>query len=346
MKRLLFIAWLLLFAQEMVLGQNHFVAIQYHHFGDATPPSTSVTLEQFKQHLTYLETHRFTVLPFDKALHLLRTGQQLPRRSIVITIDDAYLSIYSQAFPLLKQKKWPFIVFVSTEPVDKRHKGFLTWPQLREMVKNGASVGIHSHTHPYMVREKAKMTSGRWKKWAREEIETSRRRIKKELGVDAGLFAYPYGEFNLELKEIVSELGLVGVGQHSGVIWSKSDFLALPRFPVSGDYAAISGFSVKVNALPLPVVALTPAEHILSGSDKLPTLHLRLAPGDYRVDRLQCFASGQGRIEIKWTDRTNLALAVIPKQALPMGRSKYNCTAPQAGSNRYYWFSRQWLRLK
>ncbi|MFH2129249.1 MAG: polysaccharide deacetylase family protein [bacterium] len=330
----------------MAVGQDHVVVLQYHHFGDTTPASTSVSLKLFQQQLAYLETHRFTVLPFEKALRLIRTGEALPPRSVVITMDDAYLSIYSQAYPLLKEKGWPFMVFVSTEAVEKGHKGFLTWPQLREMMKNGASVGSHSHTHPYLVREQTRMPPDKWKQWAREEIETSHQQIKEALGVDTGLFAYPYGEFNLALQAIVAELGLVGVGQHSGVIWPGSDFLALPRFPVSGEYGAIPEFAVKVNALPLPVVAMEPADPVLSGSNIQPVLRLRLAPGDYALDRLRCFASGQGAMEIQWIDRPNLALAVIPKQALPMGRSKVNCTAPQAGSGRYYWFSRQWLRLK
>jgi poly-beta-1,6-N-acetyl-D-glucosamine N-deacetylase len=334
------------FAQVMGFAQNHFVAIQYHHFGDRTPPSTSVTLEQFKQHLNFLETNQFSILAFDKALRLIRLGKRLPLRSVVITIDDAYLSIYNQAFPLLKQKGWPFTIFVSTEAVDKGFKGFLTWSQIKEMSKNGASIGLHTHTHPYLVREQTKMTFNRWKKWAREEIDTSHQRIKKELGVNVALFAYPYGEFNLALKEIVAELGLIGVGQHSGVIWSNSDFLALPRFPVSGKYADITGFSLKLNALPLPIISVEPAEPIVFGKDKRPKLHLRLAPGNYLKDRLRCYASGQGSMEVTWSDQSKLTLTITPKRALPFGRSKYNCTAPQIGSNRYYWFSRQWLHLK
>ena len=330
----------------MGFAQNHFVAIQYHHFGENTPPSTSVTLEQFERHLDFLDTQQFTVLAFDQALRLIKLGKQLPPRSVVITIDDAYRSIYTVAFPLLEKKGWPFIVFVSTGAVDKGLKGFLTWPQMKEIAKNGASFGIHSHTHPYLVREQEKLTFGQWEKWARAEIETSRKRIKKELGVTVDLFAYPYGEFNLALKRIVAELGLVGVGQHSGVIWSKSDFLALPRFPVSGSYADIKDFSLKLNALPLPVISVEPEEPIVLGMNQRPTLHLRLAPGDYLMDRLRCYASGQGRIEVQWKNRTKLTLSVTPKQALPIGRSKYNCTAPQVGSGRYYWFSRQWLRLK
>ena len=346
MKQLLLLGWFLLFMQVVGVSQHHFVAIQYHHFGNASTPSTSVTMEAFKQQLAYLETHQFTVLAFEEALRFIKTGEQLPLRSVVITIDDAYLSIYKQAFPLLRQKGWPFTIFVSTESVDKEYKGFLTWSQIKEMSGKGASIGIHSHTHPYLVREQSKMTFDHWEKWARMEIKTSRQRIKKEIGVDADLFAYPYGEFNLALKEIVAELGLVGVGQHSGVIWSKSDFLALPRFPVSGRYADIAEFSLKVNALPLPVIAVKPAESVLSARDKQPTLYLRLAPGNYLIDQLRCYASGQGSIAVKWNSRTNLTLAVIPKRALPIGRSKYNCTAPQIGSGRYYWFSRQWLRLE
>lgn len=346
MKHLLLFSWVFFSAQVMGMAQHHFVAIQYHHFGDTTPFSTSVTLEQFEQHLTFLEKYQFTVLGFDKALQLIRSGEQLPLRSAVITIDDAYRSIYDLAFPLLKQKGWPFTIFVATQPVDKGLKGFLTWSQMKEMAKNGASFGIHSHAHPYLVREQAKMSFEQWEKWAIAEIETSQRRIKKELEIDTKLFAYPYGEFNLALKKIVAVLGLVGVGQHSGAIWSGSDFLALPRFPVSGKYADITEFSVKLNALPMPVISMEPAEPVVYGTDTRPTLHLKLAPGNYLMNRLQCYATGQGSIKVKWSNRANLTLDVIPKQALPIGRSKYNCTAPQAGSDRYYWFSRQWLRLK
>jgi peptidoglycan/xylan/chitin deacetylase (PgdA/CDA1 family) len=329
-----------------LLAEDHFVVLQYHQFGSDTPVSTSVTLEQFDRQLTYLEQNGFVVRSFQESLARLQTGQPIPDKSVVLTMDDAYASIYHHAFPRLKQKKWTFTVFVSTEAIDQRHPDFMSWNQLREMKAAGVEFGSHSHTHPYLVRERQRRMFADWSAWVRNEIQFSRRRLKEELTIDSRLFAYPYGEYNLELKEIVAELGLIGVGQHSGVIWSGSDWLALPRFPVSGIYAEIGDFSQKVHALPLPVLEEEPTEPVLTDGTNRPVLRLRLADGAYRPDSIHCFASQQGEIGVKWIDRTKRQLEVVPKQSIPLGRSKYNCTAVQEGSDRFFWFSRQWLRLK
>lgn len=346
MKHYLWLTLILLFLPFALPAAGQIVALQYHQFGTDSPASTSVTPDQFERQLAYLERNGFTVLSLRQSLAQLRVGQPLPDKSVVLTIDDAYASIYQYAFPRLKQRRWPFTIFISTQAIDQRHSDFLTWDKLREMKVAGAEFESHSHTHPYLVREKQRRTFANWSAWVRNEIETSRRRLKEELAVETDLFAYPYGEFDLATKKIVAELGMIGVGQHSGVIWSGSDWLALPRFPVSGVYAEIGDFSQKVHALPLPVLEEEPAETVLTDGTERPVLQLRLAAGTYRPDSIHCFASQQGEISVKWIDRTALLMAVVPRQSIPQGRSKYNCTALQENSGRIFWFSRQWLRLK
>ena len=52
-------------------------------------------------------------------------------KEILVTIDDAFLSFYLEAWPYLKENKIPFILFVSTETVGK--KGYMTWEQNKEV---------------------------------------------------------------------------------------------------------------------------------------------------------------------------------------------------------------------
>ena len=51
---------------------QHAVVLQYHHFGTDTPPSTSVTVEQFKSHLKYLDKNGFVVWPLGKIVSYIQ----------------------------------------------------------------------------------------------------------------------------------------------------------------------------------------------------------------------------------------------------------------------------------
>ncbi|MCP4749797.1 MAG: polysaccharide deacetylase family protein [Proteobacteria bacterium] len=333
-----------LYHASLLRAAGHIVVLQYHHFGSQTPPSTSIALDKFDAQIEYLEKNGFSVWPLEKAISYLRQGRSLPDKCVAITIDDAYLSVYTEAFPRLRRRNWPFSVFVATRAIDRGGSAFMSWDQMREMLPHNATFEIHSHSHPYLIRKKAGENEGQWERRVVSEIRTSQKRLLQELGVKSVLFAYPYGEYNLELKKTVRDLGLIGIAQQSGAIWSGSDFAALPRYPLSGAFADLADFKVKVNSLPLPVISARPEDPILSEGAYTPTLRLKLAPAEYNVHSLACFASGQGRIKVKWIDRQNPEFEVVPKRPLPVGRNRYNCTASHNKQNRYYWYSHQWIR--
>ncbi len=340
-------ALLLLLLATTAATAEHAVILQYHHFGEDTPVSTSVTPAQFESHLEYLDTHGFTVWPVEKIVTFLREGKPLPENCVGITIDDAYLSAYENAFPLLKERGLPFTVFVATEGVDKGFRDLMTWEHMREMQGANASFAGHSHSHAYLVRRGEGESAAEWAARVKEDIENSLARLREELGSRSRLFAYPYGEYSDALRKMVAEMDLVVFSQQSGPVWAGSDFAALPRFPMDSSYAEMKQFTVKVRSLPLPVLSADPDDPLLPPEVSLPRLRLSLAPGDYRRDDLACYADGQGRIEAVWkemADREGLLLEVKAREALPEGRSKYTCTAPSLAGDRYYWYSHLWIR--
>ncbi len=323
---------------------DHAVILQYHHFGDDTPPSTSVTMEQFRSHLEYLRQNEFTVLPLSDVVELLKKNMDLPDNAVVITIDDAYKSIYERAYPLLQQYGYPFTVFVSTEGVSRGIKSYMTWGQMKEMQEHGASFANHSHTHDYLIRSRKNESRSEWKERVMNDIQTASKLLKDKLNVDTDLFAYPYGEYNDSLLEIINELKLTGIGQHSGPMWSGSNFTALPRFPMAARFADMEQFITKIRSLPLPVVSANPNGMVLPEGVDIPVLKMMLAPGEYLPDSVACFASGQGSIKVRWTDRKKLTLEVTAEQPLPKGRSRYNCTAAHKRGSRFFWYSHPWIR--
>ena len=97
------------------------VIIMYHRFGENTLPSTNISIKQFEKHLKELETGNYTVLPIPKILFAINTQKSLPKRTIGITIDDAYLSVYTRAWPRLKKAGFPFTLFIATEAIDRNY---------------------------------------------------------------------------------------------------------------------------------------------------------------------------------------------------------------------------------
>lgn len=317
------------------------VAFMYHRFGEDRFPSTSVRLEQFEAHLNYLAENDFEVWPVSRILQHIRRGEPLPERTVAITIDDAYLTVYTQAYPRLKARGWPFTVFVASDSVDRGLQGFMSWEQMREMKQHGASFASHSATHDYLIRRKAGEDEQQWLARVRTDIERGAERVRAELGDGPALFAYPYGEYNSALGDLIREMGLAAFGQHSGVLSRYADRRALPRFPINEAYGEPNDFAAKARMRALPVAGYEPWDPVLT-NDRQPLLTVELAPDDLIRDELVCYVSGQGRVDVRWLDDAKTRFTVRAGRALPEGRSRYNCTAPDR-QRRFHWFSQQWV---
>ncbi len=313
------------------------VILMYHRFGEDAYPATNTPLEQFEAHLAELKDPKYTVLPVLKIIAALRKGAQLPSRTIGITIDDAYLSVFTEAWPRLNAAGFPFTLFVSTEPLDKRFRSMLTWDQLRTMVASGqVTLGNHTATHVHM----ADLGSGR----NREEIERAYRRIAEETGVIPTLLAYPYGEFTLRVRDLVETEGYeAAFGQHSGAMGPKSDLFALPRYALNETYGRMDRFRLVVNSLPLSVRDVIPVDVLLSSNGNPPLVGFTVDEQAAGVDRLRCHASGQGAFPLRHLGGGRVEGR--PASPFPVGRSRINCTLPGPGS-RWLWYGRQFYLPK
>ncbi|MEX0729201.1 MAG: polysaccharide deacetylase family protein [Aquisalimonadaceae bacterium] len=327
-------------------GGWHAVAFMYHRFGEDRYPSTSVTLEQFDAHLDHLEEAGYSVWPLKRIAEHVRRGDPVPDRTVAITIDDAYRSVYEEAYPRLKARGMPYTVFVATDAVDEGQSSIMTWNQMREMQDNGATFANHSATHDYLVRREKGESEGDYRKRIRADLERGRKRLEEELGKDSipALFAYPYGEYNAIVAGIARDMGYISFGQHSGPIGPDSDLRALPRFAMAAPYADVGDFRQKAATKALPVTDLKPWDPVIDRENP-PAMRVELGESGARLNQLTCFVSGQGQVDATWEDRDARIFSVKPPAALPTGRSRYNCTVPSSEQGRFYWFSQQWVVL-
>ena len=124
------------------------LSLMYHRFDENKYPSTNIQMDVFKQQIEIIINSKYNFYdPKDLETKFHITKE---RKKILLTIDDAFSSFYEVAWPYLKEKKIPFILFVSTEAVGKN--GYMTWDQIKELEKESiAYIGNHSHTHDYLV---------------------------------------------------------------------------------------------------------------------------------------------------------------------------------------------------
>jgi peptidoglycan/xylan/chitin deacetylase (PgdA/CDA1 family) len=325
---------------------NHAVILLYHHIDDHTPALTSTSPKAFEQQLNYLADNDFQVWPLIKIIDHLTNNKNMPDKVVAISFDDSYQSIYNTAFPLLSKRGWPFTIFVSTDAIDQDYQLQTSWEQLREMTAKGATIGNHSSSHKHLLKQLPNESHLEWQRRISLDIAKAEQRIIEEIGVSNKLFAYPYGENNKALRQLVSELGYIAFGQQSGPVGYHSDLSNLPRFTLSGDYADMEGFTLKVMTVPM-ATKIKADDNPLNHDNNKPRLELSLISPLVHAESLRCFGSLQGRLKLQWNNSE--VVMISPEKMIPTGRSRYNCTAIFSedgnGNTRYYWFSHAWIRL-
>lgn len=331
----------LLFAAGLAQADDHAVILIYHHVADDTPASTSVTPERFAAQLEWLADNDYNVLPLDELLDALKAGRALPENSVALTFDDAYLSVYNIARPMLEARGWPFAVFVSTEFIDKGYGNYMSWAQLRRMAEQGAIIGNHGVRHQSALTRLRGESKDEWLERFRLDAVQAQERISAETGTVPTIYAWPYGEYNDDVEAVIEALGWYGLGQQSGVAGHDSPLTSVPRFPIATNYASEADFALRARAEPLPVRIEGDGDRLLADGDPAPVLAFRLVDGPFSTAAVNCYNSRGDRLEVR---NSGGLLSIQSPSPLGRGRAKYTCTAPHPQKRGVFgWYSHLWV---
>ena len=325
---------------------NQAIVLQYHHISGTTPESTSVSPSKFIEHLDLINELGFQVLPLTDVIKNIHNSSQPTRKTLAISFDDGYLSIYQNAFPELKKRGLPFTIFISPGAIDNQHGNSLNWQQLKEMNKHGATIANHSLNHDHLLNINKQESMTDWKNRIINNIESAQNRLVEKLAINHRLFAYPYGEFNQELISVLKDLNYTAFSQQSGPISSCSNLQALPRFSASGQYSKLDTLKIKINSLAFDISVENPISQVQRFGGKAPLLELTVQAEDINKLQLQCFYLGE-KINTEVTQLGNqLIIKATSSTPLKEGRSRYNCTAPSVNQSNYYWYSMPFISSK
>ncbi|MDH3392171.1 MAG: polysaccharide deacetylase family protein, partial [Desulfobulbaceae bacterium] len=153
----------------------------YHRFGEDKYPSTNIAVDRFSQQLEFLSSNNYQVISLEQLVHSLNGGSRLPDRAVVITIDDGYRSVYTEAWPVLKQYGYPFTVFVYAKATENKHWNYMTWDQVKEMKAAGVDFQNHGFAHDHLAFKPSEMNMDEYKAWIRADLAVSTRILSEEL---------------------------------------------------------------------------------------------------------------------------------------------------------------------
>ncbi len=312
------------------------VGFIYHRFGDDRYPSTNTPLDDFGAHLAFLKSNGYKVMTFSEAvLYLQQEGPY--EKAAAITIDDGYKSFYESALPLLKQYGYPSTLFINTGSVGG--KDYMSWKDIKESVEAGVEIGNHSHSHAYFLNLEAQTRIDTF----RAELRLAQQLIEKNLGLIPKVFAYPYGEFSPEMAVAVESEGFIGAAaQNSGIMYSRGNFFALPRFPMSTAYSSSEKFAGKARMKAFEMESIQHEGYLISAGTLDPKLQLTFSKENLYLGDLQCFIQ-RGKCVMETKENGDfIEISISPKAPLIARRTLYTLTIKDS-DNIWHWYSHLWI---
>lgn len=221
---------------------NEFTILSYHEIADKSETldtSYAVSPSHFEQQIRWLMESGYHFITVDDILEYRKSGKALPDKAVLITFDDGYRSVYTNAYPILKKYRIPAVVALvgkwmqAQDKVDfdgqiiDRNK-FLNQSELKEMIASGLveiashSYGLHKGVqgNPQGSMQPA-ATTRRWlSEQKRYEDEKSYEQrvyndllenstfLKRYTGQQPRVIVWPYGRYNIEVRRIAERLGM------------------------------------------------------------------------------------------------------------------------------------------
>jgi peptidoglycan/xylan/chitin deacetylase (PgdA/CDA1 family) len=225
-------------------GVRTLAILCYHRF-DNSRSKLSVSARDFAEQMQYLAANGYHVVPLKDVPALLRGEAPMPPKAVAITIDDGFRSTFETAYPILLRHRFPATVFLYSDMAEL--PAGLKWAQMKEMIGSGLiDIQPHSKTHANLAVRLPEETDRAYVERLRQEIEAPSSEIERRTGQAIYAFAYPYGDANDVVTELIKRRGIsVGLTVSPG----GNPFFAYPfllrRTMIYGD-DGLAGFRSKL----------------------------------------------------------------------------------------------------
>lgn len=180
----------------------------YHNLNPVRPGSMNMTPKRFESQIQWLKDNGYTIIPLKVAVEYLQGKRSsLPKKSIVVTADDGWQSVYTYMYPIIKKLNVPVTLFIYPQTISSG-KNAMSWEQLRELQQTGLfDIQSHTYDHPNFKQTKKRMSAERYEKYVDNQLIKSKSILEEKLGAPITLLAWPFGIYDVYLEQRAAKAG-------------------------------------------------------------------------------------------------------------------------------------------
>lgn len=332
------------------------VVLCYHRIEGKAGGSLSIEPALFEEQMRKIKDSGIPVIGMQDFLAYRRGEKSIPPKSIIITIDDGYVSGYEVGWPILKKYGFPFTMYVYLTYINAGGKS-ISWAQLAEMRDAGVDIGSHTVLHADLRSKPRRLTGSQlpmsatvtpmdYDTWLKFELEHSKHVLEEKLGIKCSTIAYPFGLNNEKVRQAATAAGYEAAFTTYGArLGLTSPAAGLGRYDVTTkDARGVDSFTVALSfkgmAAPAGETAVAQEAAVSMITEPMngetvvtpkPTIRANLATmGDLDEGTVIMRISGIGQVPAKF-DAASGDISFTPAQDLKVGSYRVIVSAKSNG---------------
>lgn len=203
---------------------NYIPMIGLHAIEDHIDIPIELATYAFDELCSTLKDFGYETITYKDLLAHVDFGRALPEKPVIITSDDGFQDLYTNAFPILKKYDYVMTINVVTNYTgeteeDRKENLFdynrgvpmrpmLIWPEIKEMYDYGCEILSHSANHIRLGLCPIQNFT--------YQLTQSKKDIEEHLGEEVLFFAWPYDNHSYARLPFVKELGYRGAIRYGG----------------------------------------------------------------------------------------------------------------------------------
>lgn len=179
--------------------------LAYPDIGNTSGKKGRILRRDFNGQMRWLKTRGFTAISPEQLIDFMNFSGQLPRRSVLITADTESGDFLDLAVPVLQTFGFPATLFVAAERVGM--EGAMTWDQLKQLQKEGFSIGCRCRQGGALTRRKRRQDDKAYFQWIESELRLAKKLVETNLKTPCSFLAYPKGDTSGLVAAMAAKLG-------------------------------------------------------------------------------------------------------------------------------------------
>jgi peptidoglycan/xylan/chitin deacetylase (PgdA/CDA1 family) len=225
-----FFAWVIFLAAAIfifsitALPRAYDVPIFMYHNIDNVKDMLSVSPKNFERQMKFLKDRKYNTIGLNDLVSLIANNKKIPANTVLITFDDGYENLYTNAYPILKKYNISATMFIIVGNHDRPN--YLNRQQLKELADNGIDMGDHTLNHAWLPTTDDKNLA--------VEISDSKKELESIIGKRVDFISYPLGGFDQRVRTAVMRAGYkAACATHPGRFSANNDLYALKRIKIT-----------------------------------------------------------------------------------------------------------------